>query len=122
MKEGAIHADVKSLDVSDKEFEDWVTRHEHVRDAGIDLVPERNEQMTGTYVMLDARGRFFTNADGRCTPLCFALYSSSLLEKVREKVEKFGFLSGGLVCFGCSCFEIVASMQRPTCSVLLCWK
>ena len=37
----------------------------HVADEGIDMVPERNEQMTGTYVMLDARGRFFSNADGR---------------------------------------------------------
>ena len=32
--------------------------------SGITVVPETNELMTGSYGMLDARGRFFSNASG----------------------------------------------------------
>lgn len=50
--------------ISDGQFSEWLARHRAVEAAGIPLVPERNEQMRGTYAMLDARGRFFTNAGG----------------------------------------------------------
>lgn len=57
-------ADVSGMLISDQEFKDWVARHQHVEASGIPLVPESNEQMRGTYAMMDARGRFFSNATG----------------------------------------------------------
>lgn len=60
------HAGVEELLISDQQFKAWVDRHAAAAAAAhITLVAEHNDQMRGTYAMLDARGRFFSNAQGR---------------------------------------------------------
>jgi len=63
-----------ALSVTDGEFEDFVRRHEWVSRYGIDIVPENNDAMTGSYAMLDPAGRFFDNVNGSYT------YSASILK------------------------------------------
>ena len=60
--------------VSDAEFERYVARNGSVADDGIRVVPENNELMTASYLMVDPLGRFFDNAQGRHT------YSRPILE------------------------------------------
>ena len=38
-----------------------------VAEHGITIVPEDNDLMTGSYVMVDPAGRFFDNVDGSYT-------------------------------------------------------
>ena len=64
--------------------------------AGITMVPESNDLMTGSYVMVDPAGRFFDNVAGHHT------YSRHLLEVGVEEAlrdvsiapEKFQSRSG----------------------------
>ena len=42
----------------------WVDRHSHIEEIGIQFVPESNDLMRGSYAMMDAIGRFYSNADG----------------------------------------------------------
>jgi radical S-adenosyl methionine domain-containing protein 2 len=52
------------LEISTVAFDDWLARHEHVQDYGVQFVPESNDLMRGSYAMLDALGRFYSNTDG----------------------------------------------------------
>ena len=52
------------LEISTDAFDDWLARHEHVQDYGVQFVPESNDLMRGSYAMLDALGRFYSNTDG----------------------------------------------------------
>ena len=62
--EGQNDLEVDDLLITDDQFESWVRRHRQVVDVGIQFVPESNDLMRGSYAMLDALGRFYTNADG----------------------------------------------------------
>ncbi|WP_197287649.1 viperin family antiviral radical SAM protein [Streptomyces apocyni] len=62
-----------ALSVTDDEFRQFVRRHSWVARYGIDVVPENNDAMTGSYAMLDPAGRFFDNVRGSYT------YSASIL-------------------------------------------
>ena len=53
--------------VSADEFEDYVESSRRVEACGIKVVPESNDLMTGSYVMVDPAGRFFDNASGAHT-------------------------------------------------------
>lgn len=55
---------VDPLLISGAEFDTWISRHHEVVQAGIDFVPESNELMRGSYAMMDALGRFYTNING----------------------------------------------------------
>ena len=46
------------------EFDHYVARNRSVESTGITVVPESNELMTGSYVMVDPAGRFFDNVAG----------------------------------------------------------
>ncbi|SEG80128.1 radical S-adenosyl methionine domain-containing protein 2 [Thermomonospora echinospora] len=48
-----------------EQFEDFVSRHLRVEPAGIRLIPEDNDVMTGSYAMVDPAGRFFDSVDSR---------------------------------------------------------
>lgn len=50
--------------VTSEEFARYVTRNRCVESRGIVVVPESNELMTGSYVMVDPAGRFFDNVAG----------------------------------------------------------
>jgi radical S-adenosyl methionine domain-containing protein 2 len=55
---------VDPLLISGSEFEAWIDRHHDVVQSGIDFVPESNELMRGSYAMMDALGRFYSNING----------------------------------------------------------
>ena len=50
--------------ISDEEFDCYVREGRRVESHGITLVPENNDMMTGSYVMVDPAGRFFDNVAG----------------------------------------------------------
>ena len=60
--------------VSPDEFEGYVALSRRVEEYEIKVVPESNDLMTGSYVMVDPAGRFFDNASGVHT------YSRSIIE------------------------------------------
>ena len=59
--------------ISRDEFDFYVTRNRSVERVGIRVVPENNEAMTGSYLMIDPLGRFFDNTKGEHT------YSSPII-------------------------------------------
>ena len=62
--EGQNDGDVDDMLLAKGEFASWVERHRWVSKEGIQFVPENNELMRGSYAMMDALGRFYTNVDG----------------------------------------------------------
>ncbi len=67
------------LAVNVGEYNRFVERHQQAGNPDIDIIPENNELMTGSYVMIDPCGRFFDNTQGRHT------YSDPILEIGVEK-------------------------------------
>jgi radical S-adenosyl methionine domain-containing protein 2 len=55
---------VEPLLVSDAQFAAFVERHRPLAHEGIEVVPEDNDEMRGSYAMVDPAGRFFDNAAG----------------------------------------------------------
>jgi radical S-adenosyl methionine domain-containing protein 2 len=62
--EGQNDGRVEPLLCSDDEFAGFVARHRGLEAHGIAVVPEDNEDMRGSYAMVDPAGRFFDNASG----------------------------------------------------------
>lgn len=62
--DGQNSGKVEPLLCSDEDFAGFVTRHRHVEAEGVALVPEDNDDMRGSYAMVDPAGRFFDNASG----------------------------------------------------------
>ena len=60
--------------VSDDKFHDYVAMCRRVEEQQITVVPESNDLMRGSYVMVDPAGRFFDNVSGRHT------YSRPIIE------------------------------------------
>ena len=60
--------------ISGQEFDRYIRGSRRVEGYGITLVPENNDQMTGSYVMVDPAGRLFDNVAGTHT------YSRPILE------------------------------------------
>ena len=51
---------IDGLEISEEEFEGFVARHRRfLTGAGVEIVPENNEAMTNSYVMIDPKGRFY---------------------------------------------------------------
>ena len=50
--------------ITEEEFARYVARNRYVESMGIAVVPESNDLMTGSYVMVDPAGRFFDNVTG----------------------------------------------------------
>ena len=72
--EGQNDGDVDDMLLEENEFNSWVERHKWVADEGIQFVPECKELMRGSYAMLDALGRFYSNTEGGHT------YGPSILD------------------------------------------
>ena len=51
------------FEVTGVQFDAYVTRNTPVE--GVTVVPEDNDLMTGSYIMIDPMGRFYDNVDGR---------------------------------------------------------
>jgi radical S-adenosyl methionine domain-containing protein 2 len=89
--EGQNSAAVKWLVVTDEQFDAFVTRHRHVERSGIALIAESNDDMIGSYAMVDPAGRFFDNTRGAYTysdPI-LACGVSAAMKQVRISREKF---------------------------------
>ncbi len=61
---GQNDGQVDNLLIAREEFDRYVARNRYVESLGITVVPEGNELMTGSYVMVDPAGRFFDNVSG----------------------------------------------------------
>ena len=55
---------VDNFVITGEEFAQYVARNRYVESMGIVVVPESNDMMTGSYVMVDPAGRFFDNVAG----------------------------------------------------------
>ena len=75
--------------VSTEEFWGYVENNRRVEEYGIAVVPEDNDLMTGSYVMVDPAGRFFDNAAGTHT------YSRPILEAGVEQALMDVFVDAG---------------------------
>lgn len=64
---GQNDGEVEPLLIDAGTFGRFVARHAGLELAGIPVVPEDNEAMTGSYAMIDPAGRFFDNTAGRHT-------------------------------------------------------
>ncbi len=62
---GQNDARISEFTITDSQFERYVERNRSVESNGIRVVPENNDLMTGSYVMVDPLGRFFDNVNGR---------------------------------------------------------
>ena len=71
---GQNDAHIADFVITTEQFEAYVQRNRTVEDYGISVVPESNEAMTESYVMIDPAGRFFDNTQG------FYRYSDPILE------------------------------------------
>ena len=51
--------------VSDSQFAHFIQKHQNISDRKIlDFVPETNDHIKGSYLMIDPTGRFFDNLNG----------------------------------------------------------
>ncbi len=72
--EGQNTGTVGPLLISSDQFQEFVDRHRGLTPHGITVAAESNEDMTGSYAMIDPLGRFFSNVGGRY------VYSPPILE------------------------------------------
>lgn len=56
---------VEPLLIADDQFRNFVERHAPLAVEGLPLVAETNDDIRGSYVMVDPLGRFFSNEEGR---------------------------------------------------------
>jgi radical S-adenosyl methionine domain-containing protein 2 len=63
--EGQNSGSVEPLLCSDEAFQGFVARHRRVADDGVVLAPEDNDDIRGSYAMIDPAGRFFDDVEGR---------------------------------------------------------
>lgn len=65
--DGQNDGDVEPLLINSGTFQRFLDRHGGLNALGIPVVGEDNEDMTGSYAMVDPAGRFFDNSTGRHT-------------------------------------------------------
>jgi len=66
--EGQNSGQVEPLLISSEAFTRFVERHMSLETHGIAVVPEHNQDMRGSYAMVDPAGRFFDNTSGAHGP------------------------------------------------------
>ena len=54
----------EGLEVDAATFSSFVERHSHLESSDLVIVPETNDAMRGSYLMVDPMGRFFDSAGG----------------------------------------------------------
>ena len=62
--EGQNDGMVDNLLITAEQFAEYVDRNRYVESMGVTVVPESNDLMTGSYLMVDPAGRFFDNVAG----------------------------------------------------------
>ena len=61
---GQNDANIEDMTISDEEYQSWVERHRRQNHLGIKMICEENDVMRGSYAMMDALGRFYSNTSG----------------------------------------------------------
>lgn len=61
--EGQNEKQFNQIKCTDDEYADFIKRHKHIAS----IVPEDNEAMTGSYLLIDPQGRLFENSKGKHT-------------------------------------------------------
>ena len=56
---------VDSITINNQEFYSFVNRHSNLKNMGVEVVPENNDAMTESYLMIDPDGRFYQNTNGK---------------------------------------------------------
>ena len=80
---GQNDAHIDDFIITTEQFEAYVERNCLVEKEGISVVPENNEAMTESYVMVDPAGRFFDNTQG------YYRYSNPILKiGIAEALEQ----------------------------------
>lgn len=82
--EGENVETTKNLTITDDEFQHFIKKHESVRMKGTEFICETQEDMKGSYVMLLADGRFFSNHEGKYVFGKKTLFKSGVLEALNE--------------------------------------
>jgi radical S-adenosyl methionine domain-containing protein 2 len=79
--------------ISDRQFQEFINRHQHFKC----LVPESNEAIKGSYLMIDPAGRFFDNSKGihQYSQSIIDVGISASLKQIGVDYEKF-IRRGGL--------------------------
>ena len=72
--------------VSEEEYQKFVQRHMHLKENGIEVVSEDNNEMVDAYIMIDPHGRTFGNTDGK-----HQQGPSVLEEGLKKACEAVGF-------------------------------
>lgn len=61
---GQNDANIEDMTITDEEYQEWVNRHRIQNRLGIKMICEENDVMRGSYAMMDALGRFYSNTSG----------------------------------------------------------
>jgi len=61
---GQNDAGIEDMAITNSEYRDWIERHKNKNVNGIKMICEENDVMRGSYAMLDALGRFYSNTSG----------------------------------------------------------
>ena len=72
--DGQNDARIDQFTITDEQFARYVKRNRSVEQRGITVIPESNDMITGSYIMVDPLGRFYDDTKGRHT------YSRPILE------------------------------------------
>ena len=84
---GENDASAGDLSITGDEFQAFVRRHEPLRNAGIDMVPETNSDMTNSYLMIGPDGRFFWHVPherGRTVEYGTPILEAGFVEALKE--------------------------------------
>lgn len=70
---------INQFTINKNDFNQFIARHKHLKYVGTKLIVENNDDMRGSYAMIDPAGRFYENKEGKYK------YSSPILEVGCEK-------------------------------------
>lgn len=82
---------IEGLLISQTAFYEYITRHKEVEKHSVKIIPEDNNLMTGSYLMIDPQGRFYDNVEGEyqySKPILDVGFEKAL-EEVRISQNKF---------------------------------
>ena len=88
---GQNDAQIDDFIITTEQFEAYIQRNRIVESDGVTVVPENNEAMTESYVMIDPAGRFFDNTQGfhRYSELILKVVVAEALKQVSIDPERF---------------------------------
>jgi len=89
---GENDADLSELSITEIEFKEYVSRHVHLKNKGIDIVFEESQHMVDSYLMILPDGKLLSNHNGRYQATEGNLFNNKpevLLEEIQWNSEAF---------------------------------